>query len=85
MNMKNADLAPDIDDDLAPRKLDWSKAVRGKYYNQFQEGTNLAIIDPEIHEHFPDSESVNRALRAVLTLRDTVAEPRDHPSQDEAA
>jgi len=45
-------------------------AVRGKYFNQLQKGTNLAIIDPELHEHFPDSESVNRALRAFLGIRE---------------
>ena len=53
-------------DPLAERpNLDFSKGVRGKYYNQLAEGTNLAIIDPALHEHFPDSESVNRALRAT--------------------
>ena len=44
-------------------------AVRGKYFNQLK-GSNLAIIDPELHEHFPDSESVNRALRAFLGIRE---------------
>ncbi|HEV2577747.1 MAG TPA: hypothetical protein VGU25_11110 [Acidobacteriaceae bacterium] len=44
-------------------------AVRGKYFNKL-EGSNLAIIDPELHEHFPDSESVNRALRAFLGIRE---------------
>lgn len=46
--------------------LDWSKATRGKYTNLLAEGTNVAIIDPDLHEQFPDSESVNRALRAFL-------------------
>ena len=45
-------------------------AVRGKYFNQLPRGTNLAIIDPEIQEHFPDSESVNKALRAFLAIRE---------------
>jgi hypothetical protein len=43
-------------------------AVRGKYANLLQQGTNVAILDPDIVEHFPDSESVNNALRAFLAI-----------------
>ena len=50
--------------------LDFSKGTRGgKYTNQLPKGTNLAIIDPELHALFPDSESVNRALRAFLEIQ----------------
>jgi hypothetical protein len=60
---------PDLEDDgLAPRKLDWSKATRGKYANLLAQGSNLAIIDLDLHAHFPDSESVNAALRKQLAL-----------------
>jgi hypothetical protein len=37
--------------------------VRGKYAARYKEGTNIALIDPDLHELFPDSDSVNRALR----------------------
>ena len=40
--------------------------VRGKYASRYREGTNVALIEPDLHEHFPDSESVNRALREYL-------------------
>jgi len=36
--------------------------VRGKYAARYREGTNLVLIDPDLKEHFPDSEAVNRAL-----------------------
>jgi hypothetical protein len=36
---------------------------RGKYARRYREGTNIALIDPDLHKLFPDSESVNRALR----------------------
>ena len=56
-------------DPLSPRpSLDFSKGVRGKYFNQLQQGTNVVILDPDIVEHFPDSESVNNALRAFLAI-----------------
>lgn len=36
---------------------------RGKYAARYKQGTNLVLIDPDLHELFPDSESVNKALR----------------------
>jgi hypothetical protein len=44
--------------------------VRGKYYRRATAGTNLVLIDPEVAEIFPDTESVNRALKL---LADTAA------------
>jgi uncharacterized DUF497 family protein len=62
-------------DPLGPRtNLDFSKGVRGKYTNLLAKGTNVAIIDPTLHPHFPDSESVNRALRAFLAINHQVQE-----------
>lgn len=43
-------------------------AVRGKYANLLQRGTNIAVLDADIVEHFPGSESVNNALRAFLAI-----------------
>jgi len=40
--------------------------VRGKHAKRFREGTNLVLIEPDLQEFFPDSEAVNRALRAYL-------------------
>lgn len=37
--------------------------TRGKYAKRFREGTNIALIAPELHKLFPDTEAVNRALR----------------------
>jgi hypothetical protein len=39
--------------------------VRGKYYRRATGGTNLVLIEPELAAVFPDSESVNRALRLL--------------------
>lgn len=44
--------------------------VRGKYYRRASTGTNLVLIEPELTEVFPDTESVNRALKL---LADTAA------------
>ena len=44
--------------------------IRGKHAKRFLQKTNLVLIDPDLHEIFPDSEAVNRALRDYLALRD---------------
>jgi len=54
-------------DDLLP-EYDFSNAVRGKYYQRYQEGTNVILLDPDVAETFKDSESVNRALRLLVNL-----------------
>ena len=47
--------------------FDYSKAVRGKYYKRLlKEGSNVVVLDPDIARAFPDSASVNKALRSVL-------------------
>jgi hypothetical protein len=59
-------------DDLRPEydmKTLLKGAVRGKYAKQFQAGTNLVLIEPEIHSQFRTAEEVNAALRLVLELR----------------
>ena len=42
--------------------------IRGKYYRRATAGTNLVLIDPELAEVFPDTESVNRALRVLAEV-----------------
>ena len=36
---------------------------RGKYADRYREGTNVVLIDPELHRLFPNAEAVNNALR----------------------
>ncbi len=42
--------------------------VQGKYAQSYREGTNLALLEPEIAHAFPDDDAVNEALRLVLRL-----------------
>ena len=46
--------------------------VRGKYAKRYRAGTNLILLDPELAEAFPTDAAVNRALRAVLRMAETV-------------
>jgi hypothetical protein len=45
--------------------------VRGKYTKSYREGTNVVLIDPDLHRLFPDSEAVNRALREYASTKRT--------------
>ena len=56
---RSDDLRPEYD--LASLK----GGVRGKYYKQATGGTNLVLLDPDVARAFPDSASVNRALRLL--------------------
>jgi hypothetical protein len=42
--------------------------VRGKYYEKCKSGTNLVLLQPDVAEAFPDADSVNEALRALLKV-----------------
>ena len=37
--------------------------IRGKYTKKYRKGGNVVLIEPDMHKLFPDSDSVNRALR----------------------
>ena len=36
--------------------------------NSFEKGNNVVVIAPDVSDIFPDSESVNEALRALATV-----------------
>lgn len=70
--MKNSNAALEFEspeaDPLETRPLDLSKAVRGKYHDRMQEGTNIVLLAPDLMDSFPDSDSVNEALRTLKAI-----------------
>ncbi len=61
------------DDDLRP-EYDLSQmkdGVRGKYAKRFREGTNLVLLSPDVAQYFPDEDSVNAALRSLVSVAKT--------------
>jgi len=54
--------------DTIRKNYDFSEGVRGKYSEKFTEGSNVIILDPDVASLFPDSESVNKALRAIASV-----------------
>lgn len=55
------------DDDILP-EYDFSKARPNPYAARYAEGTNVVLLDPDVAKDFPDSSSVNEALRALSAI-----------------
>ena len=49
-------------------EYDFSGGVRGKYADRYRAGTNVVLLEPELVQAFPDSKSVNDALKALLSI-----------------
>ena len=54
-------------DDMRP-EYDFSGGVRGRFYKEYMKGTNVVVLDPDVAEMFPDSATVNEALRLLAQL-----------------
>ena len=50
------------------KAYDFSETRPNKYAKKYAKGTNIVVIDPDLAEFFPDSESVNAMLRAVVAI-----------------
>ena len=57
-------------DELRPeyRRGDLCKGIRGKYYEDYQKGTNLVLLSPDVATVFPTEEAVNQALRSLINV-----------------
>ena len=60
MNHNNDILRAEYPEDLI------KSGIRKKYTKQYREGTNIVLIEPDLHKLFPDSDAVNRALREYV-------------------
>jgi hypothetical protein len=55
-------------DDGMLDEYDFRGGDRGKYMGRYEEGSNVVVLSPDVAEAFPDSESVNEALRALMDI-----------------
>jgi hypothetical protein len=63
------------DEDEMRAEYDLRGGVRGKYYKQYMEGTNVVLLDPDVAAVFHDSESVNQALRLLIKAAEHLRQP----------
>jgi hypothetical protein len=61
----NGEIKRDEEDEMRP-EYDLRGGVRGKYYQEYMEGTNVVLLEPDVAAVFRDSESVNQALRVLI-------------------
>ena len=60
----------ELEDEMLP-EYDFSKmqgGVRGKYVERYKTGTNVVLLDPDVAQAFPTSDSVNEALRSLIQI-----------------
>jgi hypothetical protein len=56
-------------------RYDWSRATRGRFAKHIAaEGSNLRALEDDVAAAFPDSASVNAALRALMAMRDALVQ-----------
>lgn len=67
MSTKKANKKPGPDE--MREEYDLRGGVRGKFFAEYQKGTNVVLLEPDVAKAFRTSESVNRALRQYLSKR----------------
>lgn len=50
------------------KEYDLAQGVRGKYAARLRQLANVVVLAPDVAEAFPDSKSVNDALRLLVRL-----------------
>ena len=100
---KSKQLITSEDPMLPVYDLSGKEAVRGKYYQAYQQGhmtkiseedgavtvqnftlqDGAVVLEPDVREYFPDSDSVNKALRSLIALIPAKAPRQTPPSKQE--
>jgi hypothetical protein len=55
-------------EDVMREEYDFRGGVRGKYAARFAKGSNIVVLDGDVARVFPDSASVNAALRELARI-----------------
>ena len=61
------------DSDEMRAEYDFSHGVRGTHHQAYHAGTNVVFLEADVAAAFPDSASVNQALRLLVRLSKTQA------------
>ena len=62
---------PPVDEDPLDREIDFSNARPNPYFLWYHRSRNLRVLAPDLLDAFPDSESVNEALRELVRTKTT--------------
>jgi len=50
------------------KREDLRKGIRGKYFEDYQKGTNLVLLSPAVAKVFTTEDAVNEALRSLINV-----------------
>jgi hypothetical protein len=59
-------------DDMRP-EYDLRGGVRGKFFKEYQKGSNIVLLEPDVVTVFRDSATVNEALRLLIRVAEKKA------------
>ena len=62
-------------------RYDWDRARRGHWAGKLRIGDRNRVLDQDLAEIFPDSESVNEALRALVRVGSRVKRSAPKPTK----
>ena len=58
------------------KREDLGQGIRGKYFESYQEGTNLVLLSPDVAKVFTSEEAVNEALRSLINIAERSIGPK---------
>jgi hypothetical protein len=61
-----------VNDEMRP-EYDFSGGVCGKYFEAYNQSTNIIVLEPDVAEVFQDSAAVNEALRLLTKIAKSTA------------
>jgi hypothetical protein len=65
--------------------FDWEHATRGKHAKKAAKiGASIRLLEDDLAKAFPDSASVNHALRMLLALREAIDSPKTNKRRSTA-
>ena len=62
-------------DEMRP-EYDFANGRRGEYASRYAQGTNVVLLDNDVHAVFKDSQAVNEALRTLIRVTHKVRRPK---------
>ena len=74
---------PRTEPDEMRAEYDFSHPVRNPYAARYAAGSNIVVLEPDVAAKFPNSASVNEALRSLASV--IAGRPAKRPSRRRSA
>lgn len=68
MKKRTSRRSQNTDPDALRPEYDFTGAARGATVDRYRKGKNVFVIDPDVLDVFPDSASINEALRVLANV-----------------